>query len=429
MSRASSGWRESCAGPFASVGSSLTIASFETVATRIAELAPVSAGPVFAIDGDYLNFAQAGVFDGQARQEQALANQVREDLRWLGRGRRLGRSRRAASMPRMVRMAELACPRAQRLRPCRGHRLGSHRRMTQKLVVARAITKSPGQSRSLPTSISCSRPATSWGCSGPTARANRRSSACSRAKSSPIRPRPKARWPKLSGPSIFRRACCPPGTIRRADRLRTVVFSQHRTEIDPSITLAEALSPHADAVIYRAHHCTSTPWARKFLFTSQQLKQPVRSLSGGEQGGFTCAAHAGRRMCLCSTNPPTTWISPRSKCSKRAWKSFPGVDPGHARSRMLARLSTHIIAPDGEAGHATLSITNSGSVHELARASRKVDRAVPSGGAAAGCFAARHAAAGNAEEEAQLQEQRELADIPSRRSTRPKLPPPRWKSR
>ena len=42
-----------------------------------------------------------------------------------------------------------------------------------------------------------------------------------------------------------------PGHVRRAENLKVVVFSQHRTELDPSMTLLwTALSP-ADSVIYR----------------------------------------------------------------------------------------------------------------------------------------------------------------------------------
>ena len=99
------------AGPFASVIVTHDREFLETVATRIAELSRQYPQGLFAIDGDYSEFLRRKqeFLDGQARQEQALANQVREDLRWLGRG---AKARRTKSKSRIdashERMAELA---------------------------------------------------------------------------------------------------------------------------------------------------------------------------------------------------------------------------------------------------------------------------------------------------------------------------------
>ncbi len=72
------------------------------------------------------------------------------------------------------------------------------------------------------------------------------------------------------------------GHIRRAATLRTVYFSQMR-ELDPSLTLRRALAPDSDAVVYQDRVVHVASYAAKFLFTSEQLNQPVSRLSGGER--------------------------------------------------------------------------------------------------------------------------------------------------
>jgi ATP-binding cassette subfamily F protein uup len=72
------------------------------------------------------------------------------------------------------------------------------------------------------------------------------------------------------------------GTIERANALRVVYFDQNR-QLDPSITLRRALAPDSDSVIYQDRVIHVASWASRFLFTSEQLNQPVANLSGGER--------------------------------------------------------------------------------------------------------------------------------------------------
>ncbi len=72
------------------------------------------------------------------------------------------------------------------------------------------------------------------------------------------------------------------GTIKRAPVLRTVYFSQMR-ELDPELTLRRALAPDSDAVVYQDRVIHVASYAAKFLFTSDQINQPVSRLSGGER--------------------------------------------------------------------------------------------------------------------------------------------------
>ena len=72
------------------------------------------------------------------------------------------------------------------------------------------------------------------------------------------------------------------GEIRRADWLRTVYFDQSRS-LDLSLTLRRALAPEGDSVVYQDRVVHVASWAAKFLFSGEQLDQPVERLSGGER--------------------------------------------------------------------------------------------------------------------------------------------------
>jgi ATP-binding cassette subfamily F protein uup len=72
------------------------------------------------------------------------------------------------------------------------------------------------------------------------------------------------------------------GEIRRAPGLRVVYFSQRR-ELDTSLTLRRTLAPDSDSVIYQDRVVHVASYASRFLFTSEQLNQPVERLSGGER--------------------------------------------------------------------------------------------------------------------------------------------------
>jgi len=72
------------------------------------------------------------------------------------------------------------------------------------------------------------------------------------------------------------------GEIRRASALRIVYFSQLR-ELDTSLTLRRALAPDSDSVIYQDRVIHVAGYASRFLFTGEQLNQPVDRLSGGER--------------------------------------------------------------------------------------------------------------------------------------------------
>src|SRR5438270_9967612 len=67
------------------------------------------------------------------------------------------------------------------------------------------------------------------------------------------------------------------GEIKRAAWLRIVYFDQSR-KLDENMTLRRALAPEGDSVIYQDRVIHVASWAAKFLFTGEQLNQPVARL-------------------------------------------------------------------------------------------------------------------------------------------------------
>ena len=79
------------------------------------------------------------------------------------------------------------------------------------------------------------------------------------------------------------------GSVRVADNLAVVNFSQDRRTVDKQVSLRRALAPEGDAVVFRDRSVHVVSWAKRFLFRPDQLDTPVGSLSGGEQARILIA--------------------------------------------------------------------------------------------------------------------------------------------
>ena len=224
-------------------------------------------------------------------------------------------------------------------------------RMTHKLLVARAITKSLGGRRLFTDVDLILSPQSVLGLLGPNG--SGKSTLIKVLLGEMQADAPTAEALEAAARAVDVPPGTPePGTIKRADRLRTVLFSQIRDQIDLGITLKEALSPQTDAVIYQGRSIHINTWARKFLFSAEQLKQPLRSLSGGE----IARVHISRLMLepadiLVLDEPTNDLDIPSLEVLEESIEEFPGavVLVTHDRA-MLARLSTNILALDGKGG-------------------------------------------------------------------------------
>jgi ATP-binding cassette subfamily F protein uup len=141
------------------------------------------------------------------------------------------------------------------------------------------------------------------------------------------------------------------GTIRRAEGLRVVYFSQVR-ELDETVTLRRALAPEGDSVIYQGRPVHVAGWAARFLFSGEQLNQPVLNLSGGERARVLIARLMLEPADVLLLDEPTNDLDiPTLEILEDNLLEFPGalVLVTHDRY-LLNRVATTVIGLDGRGG-------------------------------------------------------------------------------
>lgn len=79
------------------------------------------------------------------------------------------------------------------------------------------------------------------------------------------------------------------GKIVRASNLQFAFFGQHREQLKGEKTISEMISPDSDSVVFNDRSIHIASWIRRFSFRHDQLNQPVKSLSGGEQARLLLA--------------------------------------------------------------------------------------------------------------------------------------------
>lgn len=138
------------------------------------------------------------------------------------------------------------------------------------------------------------------------------------------------------------------GAIRRAEWLRTVYFDQSR-ELDTNVTLRRALAPEGDSVIYQDRVIHVASWAAKFLFTGEQLNQPVERLSGGERARVLIAQLMLQPANVLLLDEPTNDLDiPTLEILEQSLLEFRGslVLVTHDRY-LLDRVATTVLGLDG----------------------------------------------------------------------------------
>jgi len=146
------------------------------------------------------------------------------------------------------------------------------------------------------------------------------------------------------------------GEIRRADWLRTVYFDQSR-RLDLSLTLRRALAPEGDSVVYQDRVIHVASWAAKFLFSGEQLDQPVERLSGGERARVLIAQLMLQPADILLLDEPTNDLDiPTLEILEESLLEFRGsiVLVTHDRY-LLDRVSTVVLGFDGQGGAASFA--------------------------------------------------------------------------
>jgi ATP-binding cassette subfamily F protein uup len=305
------------------------------VADEMIELSRLYPAGFLRIACSYDDFAhhRTDFLEGQARREEAVANQVRRETEWLGRKESAQRRKSSSRL-------EDAARRRQELqdlqyRNSAGGAAGidfvATGRQTRKLLTGVGLTKAMGGRtlfRGLDFELT---PGTKLGLLGPNGS----------GKSTLLR--------LLAGDLVPDQ-----GTMLRAEGLRSITFEQGRAALDLTLPLRKALCPNGDTVVYRGRPLHVAAWAKQFLFRVEQLDMLVGDLSGGEQARVRIAQLMLSPVDLLLLDEPTNDLDiPALEVLEESLESFPGalVVVSHDRD-LLDRLCTEVVGLDGRGGAA-----------------------------------------------------------------------------
>ncbi len=302
----------------------------ENTASRIVELSPAYPGGTFETKGNYSEFLHRKqlFLEAQAAAESSLANRVRQDTAWLRQGIQ-GRQTRNKTQVRDAaqRRGQLKATKDRNLAPTKTTTIDfqATERKTKKLLAMHSVKKSMGEKKLFDGLDLTLTPGQRMGLLGVNGAGK---TTLLRLMSGDLEP--------------------DSGTIKRASDLKVVTFSQHRGTLIPEQTLQEALCPVGDMIEYRGSSVHVSGWAKRFLFSPDQLSTYVGNLSGGEQARVLLANLMLDPADLLLLDEPTNDLDiPSLEVLEEALMEFPGalVLVTHDRF-MLERIATEYIGLD-----------------------------------------------------------------------------------
>ncbi|HEX3435967.1 MAG TPA: ABC-F family ATP-binding cassette domain-containing protein, partial [Pseudacidobacterium sp.] len=316
---------------FASVVISHDRYFLENVATQMAELNRTYPGGLLRISGHYSDFLEKKqeFLAAQAKRQEALENRVRIEKEWLRRGPKARTTKSKARIDRaQYLIGELADLNTRTQARSAGIDFNATDRQTKRLVELEYLTYSAGNRRLFDGLSFAITAGMRVGLVGPNGS----------GKTTLLR--------LLSG-ELEPEA----GSIKRASQLKVVYFEQNR-DIDDSLTLRRALAPDSDSVVYQDRVIHVASWAARFLFTGEQLNQPVSRLSGGERARVLIANLMLQPADLLLLDEPTNDLDITTlEILEESLLEYPGalVLVTHDRY-MLDRVSNVVLGLDGDGG-------------------------------------------------------------------------------
>src|SRR5580658_5862274 len=330
--------------PFAAVTVSHDRYFLEATSSQIVELNRVFADGLFRVKGTFSRFLEEkqAYLESQSRQQESLRNQVKTEIEWLRRGPKARTTKSKARIDTANAMiGQLAAMDSRTTVNSAGIDFEASQRKTKRLVEFKDVACD------VPGSESPDEP-------GKLLPARRLFTGLNFILTAGMKV--GLVGPNGSGKTTFLRLLRgeiepAEGTIRRADTLRLVYFSQMR-ELDEDLTLRRALAPESDSVIHQGRTVHVASWAARFLFTGEQLNQPVRNLSGGERARVLIAKLMLEPADVLLLDEPTNDLDiPTLEILEENLLEFPGalVLVTHDRY-LLNRVSSTVLGLDGE-GH------------------------------------------------------------------------------
>jgi ABC transport system ATP-binding/permease protein len=305
----------------------------ENVTNRVIELNRAYPDGYFSTSGNYSQYLEKReeFMAGQVSQQAALAGQVRREIDWLKTGAKARTTKSKGRIEEAKRMiGELAELKARNT-SARTFAIDFNgtERKTRKLIAAKGVEKALG-GRTLFSNIDfVLSPGTRLGLLGPNGSGKTTLLRLMTGELSPDR-----------------------GQVQRADGLQVVLFDQHREQLDKEQTLKHAISPKSEMVVYRGKPIHVSGWAKRFLFRTEQLDQPIGMLSGGEQARILIAQLMLKPADVLILDEPTNDLDiPSLEVLEESLEDFPGAVVMVTHDRyMLDRMCTELLGLDGFGG-------------------------------------------------------------------------------
>ncbi|HEX2917096.1 MAG TPA: ABC-F family ATP-binding cassette domain-containing protein [Edaphobacter sp.] len=323
-------------GEFASVIITHDRYFLENVATEIVELNRIYADGLLRVDGTYSKFIEArqAYLESQSRLEEALRNRVKTEVEWLRRGPKARATKAKARIDnahQLIGQLKEVSSRNQSSSVTVGFE--STDRQTKRLVELDDVTIELGGKKIVEHLSFLITNGMRVGLVGPNGSG-------------------KTTILRLLKDELVAAA----GEVRKAGSLRIVYFSQTR-ELPEGVTLRRALAPDSDSVVYQGRVVHVASYAQKFLFTGEQLNQPVERLSGGERARVLIARLMLEPADLLLLDEPTNDLDIATlEVLEESLLEYTGalVLVTHDRY-MLDRVSTTVLGLDGKGSAAVFA--------------------------------------------------------------------------